>query len=717
MEDLMPWEADLSAEAIEPETSDLMPWEADLSAEAIEPETSEIPFMQPSSEFESRLPVEVKELEQISTLGEAEESTYRGSLREASSDLVDRLPEIAENTGEYGKQIVAGARKPLAGAAKAIEETFGYDTGAAEAVDKLNAFTEEYNKLNPDDMIHPSTVGNLATYMVLPWAKGAMANTMLGGLYGYIDAEGNNKGEQDKAISTIIGAVTGGVGTAAINKIMEKLDPLSKEAKILLRLNQGRVSEDEAVKLLKGIPKEDQTIALAEQIDLAKNYFKGAAKDDSITSAMLGKRLEQRKQITEPFLANENDLLAASKQYGEMRKTIDEGTDSMVDLTSANSKIDEIADIYATDPSGLGTAIKQIKADLSEPITPGTALDIRENINAMLRKTSIKKSRKSTEVLTDIKSKLDDYVETSIPKELNEIKDKAIGTYRETINNYNLGKIIEKNTKSDYAVNWGKVVADIKKEGLSSSNIDRLVPIMKEFEKRFANDKYLGNAITPLGGTSEATGALGMWSKVVKEVTDLFSPMFNRSRYKDIQIVDSIKKSIRKSETHLDFVDDIFKQTERLQKSGKITKDEAEVVKQKLIEYKPQLKTTGDVNLAPEYRTAGGTAGRTPGEAKVIEEQTKLVREALSKPYSDKVVQRTSELINSKRFTSIMKSTADRMKADDIAKNTQILQTTLRSEVRELVKIINKETGAKLPASEVEKIYKMKLKEMLKECE
>jgi hypothetical protein len=335
-------------------------------------------------------------------------------------------------------------------------------------------------------------------------------------------------------------------------------EQLSPQAKVLLNLDQNRISEEEAVRLLKGVPEEDQVITLAESMDLAKKYFSGATRDDSILSTKLGGRLEARKQVVEPFVANKADLDQARQTFSQMKQTINEKSTGQFNTNELAMEIDELGEVFATDPGGLGASLKQISFDLKDNISAGQALEVRENINAMLRKPAVKKSYKTSSMLNKAKDRLDNFIGNVTSPEHKQLIDREIGKYRETINNYQLGQTIDKNTKADYAVDWQGVVKDIDKEGIRSSNTSLVLPLLKLYTKKFHNDKYLAEAITPDGGR-EATGALGLFSKAVKIATDSLSPVFNRSRYTDLQIQRAIAASIRKNNDYIGFVDDVIK--------------------------------------------------------------------------------------------------------------------------------------------------------------
>jgi len=499
-------------------------------------------------------------------------------------DIAQQVTSVVEG----GEQVVAGMRRPTAGLAKIINDSLA-EAGLPnekettdKAVSMLSDFTERYNEEHPDQIIHPSTIGEMLSYSPVIGA-GAVAGGASTGAISFITAIGSNKDYNQATKDGIMGAVLGGASIKVLNKIFSNSGPLTKEAKILLKLNQNRISETEAIKLLKDIPKEDQVINLAERIDLAKKFFKGTIEDDPILASKYGARLEARKNILEPFVANEQDLIQAKQTFGAMKSQIDAKSAGTFSTANITEGLDELANVYATDPAGLGTAIKQIKFDLKDNISAGQALDIRENINAILRKPSIKKSYKSSKVLGNIKEKLDAFLDMNLDASDAALIKTEINKYRQTINNKLFDDIIKKNTKSDFAVNWGGVIKDIKKEGINSDNIEMAMPILQEFEKHFHNDQFMATVITP-EGSMDHLNALGVTSKILNTVLDTLSPLYSRSRYKSVLIRKAIKNSIKKSTNPMDFVEDLVKQKA-------ITKEESAAIKAEIkplmLEYTP----------------------------------------------------------------------------------------------------------------------------------
>ena len=620
--------------------------------------------------------------------------------------------DVSEPLVEGAGQVVAGLRTLPLGMAKTISdarEKLGLprDKVTDENVEKLSEYITDYNKRHPDQVIHPSTVGELGAFALARGATALKTGAQMGTIE-FLQNIGKNKNYSDSVKDAVLTAILSGASVGILNKIFPAEGKLSTEAKILLKLNQNRMSEAEALKALKGIPKKDQAISLAERFDLAKNYFGNAVGQDDILAGKLGKRLEQRKNIIEPFTADEQDVAQAKKTFGEMKSRVDTEVPHMLDTTSLKAQLEPLQKYYATDPSPLGKSIRDIMIDLSgDKVSAGTVLDLRENINALLRKPSVKKVYKTRKTLESIKNQLDTFRANTFPKDLNQQIDNEIAKYSETMNRKLLGDIIDKNTKSDFAVNWDAVLKDAKSQGLRGKVLDQVLPILKEFAVRFHNDKYLSNAITPLG-KHDNLNALGVWSKIVMETLNAANRatfgIFAKSRYKSTLITNAIRKSIKKSDTYLDFVEDLVKKKV-------ITPEAATEIKQ--IAYKPEAKTTGDVNLNPLTATEKGTISGDASAGIMKERSDELIRDfVLKSGKSDEVAQKASKILENNRLNKIIKRARNQLKTEDAEANKRMLQKIVTEEANQLIKAVNKAYGVKLPPKEAEKIIKLKIDEL-----
>jgi len=402
---------------------------------------------------------------------------------------------------------------------------------------------------------------------------------------------GEGKGYTEAVGVTAASLLIGTAGKLIIDNLIANPNLTSSTTKLMLDLNQGRIGEKEFAKMMEGVPEADRVLVFAESQKLFKGHIKDTIKDDSTLRAAYGKRLEARRDIAMSFTANEKQMGVAASEYSKMRDLVDSELPDLYAPANVKQAIENLGKIYASDPSSVGTAVRQIMADLGDNISVGTALDIRQNINSILRKPSVKNSYNARTSIQEIKDSLDSFIALNINKPRAEglppyqqVIDDAINSYRQTKNDYLLGKLIEKNTKNDYAVDWAGLNKDIKKAGLHSDNVDLAIPVLKALEDRFVNDKALSSSIVSTGA-GEGTGALGLWSKAVKVVLDFTSPVFNQARHTDLRIQRDILKSIQNpNNDYLGFIDDMLNNKSLPLEVKQALKATVEVEQQRLLE-------------------------------------------------------------------------------------------------------------------------------------
>ena len=144
----------------------------------------------------------------ISTVSTGQPSDYTGAFTK------DVIAPVEAGTG----QLIAGTRKPIAGTAKVINDglaALGLPNEKAttdKAVRTLADYTDRYNEKNPDQMMHPSTIGELLTYSAVPVGSGVTTAATAGGAISFVGAIGDNKDYSEATKDAIIGGIlTGGI--------------------------------------------------------------------------------------------------------------------------------------------------------------------------------------------------------------------------------------------------------------------------------------------------------------------------------------------------------------------------------------------------------------------------------------------------------------------------------------------------------------------------
>lgn len=480
------------------------------------------------------------------------------------------------------------------------------------------------------------------------------------------------------------------------------------EEAVNLLARQKQIEPAAIYKSLEDVEPELKPLALAMQSD--NNFFLKEVKhavDDSITKANLGAQIVNRADMVKELAARNSDIKKAISDYGNMLEVAGK-EEAPIKLTSIGDSLKYVDNLYGTAIGKAANTVNRLKqaAESSDTVNLAELLDLRKNVNRLAGK-----AQKGTDELkhwTSIRDSIDKTIEstTSAKPELQKLIKNTISNYARVVNNSKLSALVTKHTSGEGALNYGKLLSDVKKLGLNSPEVTETMKVVKNFSDKFKLDSKLGKHAIP--GENQSSEQL-YYGKALRWIVDNFTPwnnLFNRSRLKDLRIQKALRKAVNSSKSFDEFVTKF--------KTNKDIPEEVynDFVKQ--IEYKPQAKTTGDVSLDKQYATSEGTISANASEATLHDAQTKLVRETLSKDYNDEVINKTTELLNSTRVKNIMKSTADRMKAEDIQGNMEMLQKTIKPEVDKIVSRINKDHGVKLPGSEVEKLYKQKLREMLK---
>ena len=658
-------------------------------------------------------------------LNEEETRANLGNPEYTTDELIDQNKKSLQGAAIGATNIAGGIGEV------AVDDVFGTDYFKSYNKEKQKFIKD--NGLEAEEMLGEGLTLGSGSSVALAKKAAPLLVAAIDGVSQAFAAKGRKATSEDAIAEGVLTSTLSYVPVKIIDKLVTGLrSGLTKQADLIVKLSQGRIDVNTALSRMKDVPPEEQILSLAESEDIAKNYIKHAVGDDSELAIKYGGRLESRHNAIRQFVANDADMAAAKAKYSNVSEALNNPELPTLNTSNMSELLDKVFKVFKTDPSGLGTSIRTIKEDLdTDSLKLGDALNIRENINAILRKPAISKSYKSSNMLNNVKELLDKKIDNSLAAhpELRSMKDDAINTYRETINNYKLGEILDKHTKADFATDWKAVRKDIEKEKLGSHYINNYVlPLLQQFQTKFKNDKYMSSVITPKG--NPVGGLLGLWSKIIQTSLDLASPLYNKSRYMDKQIRNAITKAIKKSSNDpASFIEALYEgqnqdilrlsKEEFAHKVGGTIDEDGKVILQ--IPYNPDLKPTGDVNVAPIYTTEKGTAG-TANEISQIalhDATTELLQKSLGEP---KQVNKVTEHLDKigffkpqfKRYEDIINSTANKLKVDERKANITRVTNMIRNEANALIKEVEKSTGVKLSPEDTQKIVKYKFDEMMK---
>jgi hypothetical protein len=498
--------------------------------EELPQQTTTQPVAEQDSTTGSAWQQEVSKQKALLESGEINKAQYDQNLR----DFSRQNKETQYLSGTIDNPLTATGSAILAtatGLTKIVEDVTGWDLGSKDKVEKVKNVVEN---LSTDTKLF----GDIAGASVVSPGSLVPASIQAG-----LQTLGEGENYSRAAGVTIGSLILGKAGEGLINSLTNKVD--DKVLGWMRDLNQGRIDEQEFNKLFQASTPEDKALLFAEGNNLFRRHIEKAV-ETSDDAAKLGHRMEVRKNIVNQFRASDESMKKAGDQYGAMKEAVSKEAPQTFPTTSLQTNIESLDKIYKSDSTSVGTMIRNIATDLSEPVDARTAIEIRENINAMLRKPAISKSKVASGHLNSIKSALDTFVDQATSPELNQLIKETTNNYRQVKNDFEFGNLLDKNTKADYAVDWAGLKKDLKKEGLMSDRLELVIPVIKEFSEKFGNDKLLANTITPKGA-GDAGGVLTFFSKAVEIIKDWAAPVIDRPRYKDLEIQKALIKAIRNS--------------------------------------------------------------------------------------------------------------------------------------------------------------------------
>jgi len=298
---------------------------------------------------------------------------------------------------------------------------------------------------------------------------------------------------------------------------------------------------------------------------------------------------------------------------------------------------------------------------------------------------------------------------------------------------------------------WKTVSSNLRNKGFVTPEGKRLQEIVDSFKTTFKTDDATRLLNTSMGheGASIATTAEG------KALVYIINKVANMAR-KHVPY-SSTAKHLRKMDDLADILKtptgsaDLSKTFEKLPQSVKeeigtdyITKlqelnaQEALKSTSKPIQLGYSKKTpTGDtfivdgktipsediprvMNNLPEGSKASAVRRELAGKIRVQDAQWQMVRDAMKG--TDATVDYihkqyfTPKGVAKNRFEGILKNTRKKLKVDDANHNIKVVKNIITDEAKQLIKYIEKSEGVKLHPKEAEKIIKMKLDDMVKDC-
>lgn len=574
---------------------------------------------QPQNPFGDRNPMDTQPKETVNPDGTISTLTTgqpEDKQRAASKFLVD---PITTGVG----QAVAGARRSITlPLAKMLEDglnSAGFDVGheSTENLKKVNSYIESYNKKHPDEFMHPSTVGSLISQVFVPIAKTKGVVIATEAFLSALDGIGKNNSYKDVPEDAAIGAAFGATSMWLFNQIAKRVGPLSYGTKLLIA-KHPELTEEKALKILEGVPKEDQAYVLGQALDDSDfaGFFKGAigkSNKDRLKLKWLGK--QRNKSVADIIGDTESQVAEAKKYYGEMADMLAADSHNTFDFSPIAHSLDSLIKRYEGNPKAL-SIVNNMKADIEAGaghMSARTALEFRQDLNYLLNRAKRYKEKEALELL---KTSTDRFIKNNLSDDAFAMVEDATQNYARAMNNRDFIELLDKHTKK-HITDWAGFKKALKEEKLDSPEVDKAIDVVNAFAKKFKLDKEFRNMTKTKGQNGTALSALGVRSWILQHILDPLDTAFvGSTRHKELIIQDEILKGIRKAGKPTDLINEILR-NKKLNETLSKPELQATVAKveQLLLPHKPDAATsvTLDGNeVRPLYATERGTIGDTP---------------------------------------------------------------------------------------------------------
>lgn len=544
--------------------------------------------------------------------------------------------------------------------------------------------------------------------------KNIISGSIAGGVVagGETYASGESTMESIKTGGTVTALMMGipmSIGAAAgvIKHIEGAVGPLSYGALLLLKNNKHGITKEEAVQLLKDVPKEDQALVLSRRDHSATKIIESALEGKMVNEADLKHLLDtNRKDLYEAAGNIENIVISAKAQFTDMVAMVEKNSNQVFGTNKLVEDLGVLHKFYnaAKNDRAEGIIGKMLNTLEDSPkASLADVVDFRADINYLLSKTTRGKDYiKLNALKTNIDGFIDEWATTSQKAQIT----KAIDDFANAKQLEEFDEIIIENTELDSGlVNWNKANKQLAKAKLNTPDIELAINIVSKFSEKYGNEVRFKTVVDHAGVNADAGNALSTWSYAVGKVKNILALWGDR--YDKLKIQKEILDAVNEGRTYNDFIDKL-----------KTIDGADEIVEEfKLLEYKPGAKLTGDVGVDPLTATEKGTVSVDVSAGILKERQDEIIQSFVKDiPNSQEVTDSAHKLLESTRFNNVLSGVAKKLKADDMDYNVNMLTKIIQREADQLIKQIEKANGVKLPKKEANKLVKLKYEEMLEGC-
>jgi len=702
----------------------------------------------------------------ISTISTGQPEDYQGAF---NKDVTTPIKEGTEQVVAGARELTAGGAKVI------NDTLAHYDlpnekATTDKAVKTLNSFIGNYNTKHPEQFMHPATYGELASYGAVPMGSGVMSATLTGGALTFLSSVGEDKSYSEATRDGIIG----GLLTGGVTKALEFL-PGSKANGIyrymLDHYNIDAKVADSEFKQWRRVTGEADTTknrikALIDNLGTQGADIKSSMVNDPIAVKNLNKRIKDTKQNlieaskssfnVEDFAQDlKTNFKRVGQEYNDIKATIsdkptnsvfepklfdvvdDATTGDVAELKQLLGK-DEVSVKDLLDSSPIVNSLKarakgqsihkwsvvkdQINSDLKDALSTKEYAMWKAANDNYAKMATVRVSKLGDEIQKAVSTTYKGSAKSTPEAVMRKLK--TIGAGDDIFSNISdlvgqkhtamLEKAIINRTLQGKNGNqaWETISKNLENKGFVTPEGQHLNSLVNDMKEVFKTDDSM-RTLNVMHGRSGATIATTAEGKAAVVIIDKLSNMIRKhipysSVAKHLRVMDGLEDILREPTKVANFKNIIDNLNPHLK--GIISNDYNDLLikeEQKLIEHKPDSLSTGDVNLQPKYATQSGIIGDDASYVALHDAQTNLVRDTLGKGYSNDVINKVKSYINGRRFNTQL----GRIKSEELQGNLDSVHKIIKSEVDKMVKRINIDHGVKLPKSEVEKIYKLKLKE------
>ena len=375
----------------------------------------------------------------------------------------------------------------------------------------------------------------------------------------------------------IAGGVALGYGATKGGKyLFDKAVPISSELSTAAK--RIGISDDEALKLTKHLPKEDRAFELSKQGGgrVEGEMARALSGADDATRLKYADELGLRRQEVADAVGEGNfeDIKSATKlEFDTMRKAVvSESVDTTYNVSSLRDELDGLKTFARNDISenNINRMVKRIEGNPTQSLDD--LLTLRQEINYELGKASGSGIKR----FQTMKDNLDKFInESGIDDATLNIVDDAIDSYNrmktqeefiDILNSPDVTKVRAKGSRlgEQKAVNWGTLKDKLNKANLGN-DVKDAVMISKKFSDKYGNvdgEIFSATRTTGQGGIAQTLSGDVQASAAVRLIQNVWEMLFHYApteKGATRRLQSAIRSSMAKGNSQREFAYEMIK--------------------------------------------------------------------------------------------------------------------------------------------------------------